>query len=130
MSVKEPAVLKTFETCCNNTSIYEITYNHIEKTWLICNDCLDLEFFKTGIKNQVRIKSWENVMVLLVDKIESTLDLEVKDTLMVPNSAPLVANLWKLTDIDANAVDLKLDVNRILDDGKNHNVLEVLEFED
>ena len=56
MSVKEPDVLKTFENCCSNTSIYEITYNHIEKTWLVCNLCLELDFFKTGINNKVRIQ--------------------------------------------------------------------------
>jgi len=44
------------ENCCSNTSIYEISYNHISKKWLICNQCLELDFFKTDIKEKVRIQ--------------------------------------------------------------------------
>lgn len=101
MLVKEPDVLKTFENCCSNTSIYKITYNHIAKTWLVCNDCLDLEFFKTGIENQVRIKSWESVKTFADNLIEFPLDLAEKDIPMVQSSAQLVVGFWKLMDRDA-----------------------------
>jgi len=50
---------KTLETenCCSNTPIYEISYDHISRKWLVCNQCLELDFFKTNIKEKVRIKS-------------------------------------------------------------------------
>ena len=43
--------------CCINRPIYEITYNHIDTKWLVCNDCLELDFFKTDIKEKVRIRA-------------------------------------------------------------------------
>lgn len=43
--------------CCSNIPIYEIAYNNIPRKWLVCRECIELEFFKTGIENQVRIKS-------------------------------------------------------------------------
>lgn len=49
---KELAIEQDY--CCSNTSIYEITYN-LGTKWLVCNECLELEFFKTGIKEKVRI---------------------------------------------------------------------------
>jgi len=42
--------------CCVNPSVYEITYDYISRKWLVCNQCLDLDFFKTNIKEKVRIK--------------------------------------------------------------------------
>jgi len=44
------------ENCCSNTSIYEISYHHIARKWLVCNKCLYLDFFKNDIKEKVRIK--------------------------------------------------------------------------
>ena len=43
--------------CCINRPIYEISYNHIDTKWLVCNQCLDLDFFKNDIKEKVRIKA-------------------------------------------------------------------------
>ena len=45
------------ENCCSNTPIYEISYNTISRKWLVCNNCLELEFFKTDIKEKVRIQT-------------------------------------------------------------------------
>ncbi len=42
--------------CCSNHSSYEITYEYISRKWLVCNQCLDLDFFKTSIKEKVRVK--------------------------------------------------------------------------
>jgi len=42
------------EQCCINKSIYEITYS-LGTKWLVCNECLELEFFQTDIKEKVRI---------------------------------------------------------------------------
>jgi len=44
------------EKCCSNTPIYEISYNYISRKWLVCNQCLELDFFKTDIKEKVRIQ--------------------------------------------------------------------------
>lgn len=44
------------DCCCSNTPVYEISYNNISRKWLVCNNCLDLEFFKTGIENKARIQ--------------------------------------------------------------------------
>lgn len=44
------------EYCCSNLPIYEITYNHISRKWLVCDECIDLEFFNTNIKEKVRIQ--------------------------------------------------------------------------
>ena len=44
------------EYCCSNPPIYEITYNHIPRKWLVCNECIELEFFNTNIKEKVRIQ--------------------------------------------------------------------------
>ena len=44
------------EYCCSNSPIYEITYNHISRKWLVCNECLELNFFNTNIKEKIRIK--------------------------------------------------------------------------
>ena len=44
------------ENCCSNTPIYEITYNHILRKWLVCNECIELEFFNTNIKEKMRIQ--------------------------------------------------------------------------
>jgi len=51
-------VLTKFESekCYVNQSFYEITYNHIARKWLVCNQCLELDFFKTNIKEKVRIQ--------------------------------------------------------------------------
>jgi len=51
-------VLTKFESeqCCINSPCYEITYNHISRKWLVCNQCLELDFFKTNIKEKVRIQ--------------------------------------------------------------------------
>ena len=43
------------EQCCSSKPIYEITYNHISRKWLICNECVELDFFKNGIKEKVKI---------------------------------------------------------------------------
>lgn len=43
------------EHCCTNSPSYEITYSQISRKWLVCNDCLEQEYFKTGIKEKVRI---------------------------------------------------------------------------
>ena len=44
------------EQCCNNKSIYQITYN-LGTKWLVCNECLELEFFNSDIKEKVRFVS-------------------------------------------------------------------------
>lgn len=49
------------EQCCQNKSIYEITY-HLNKKWLVCNECLEIEFFGTGIKEKVRVRKWGSAM--------------------------------------------------------------------
>jgi len=48
-------VRKETEQCCSSKSIYEISYNHISRKWLICNECVELDFFKNGIKEKVKI---------------------------------------------------------------------------
>jgi len=53
---------KTFEItlenetgqCCNNKSIYEITYN-LGTKWFVCNECLEEECFNSDIKEKMRI---------------------------------------------------------------------------
>jgi hypothetical protein len=42
------------EQCCNNKSIYEITYN-LGTKWLVCNECLDVDYFNSDIKEKVRV---------------------------------------------------------------------------
>lgn len=44
------------ENCCSNNPIYEITYNHISRKWFLCHACMELNFFKTDIKEKVRIQ--------------------------------------------------------------------------
>ncbi len=44
------------EQCCSNTPVYEIRYNHISKTWLVCFTCYEIEAFNSGIKEKVRIQ--------------------------------------------------------------------------
>ena len=57
--VRDSNESKTFEAenCCSNTPIYEISYNHIARKWLVCNRCLELDFFKTNIKEKVRVRA-------------------------------------------------------------------------
>lgn len=43
------------EQCCSNKPAYEITYDYVSKTWMVCLSCLELEPFRTGIKEKVRI---------------------------------------------------------------------------
>jgi hypothetical protein len=43
------------EQCCDNKSIYEITYN-LGTKWHICNECLEIEYFNSDIKEKLRIK--------------------------------------------------------------------------
>ena len=52
-------VFKTLEAenCGSNNPIYEITYNQISRKWLVCNSCSELDFFKTNIKEKVRIQA-------------------------------------------------------------------------
>jgi len=56
MLPKEITILKTIEKCCSNTAIYEIIYN-LGTRWFVCNDCLDLEEFRYGIKEKMRISN-------------------------------------------------------------------------
>ena len=44
------------ERCCVNPSLYEIIYDHIPRKWLVCIYCIELECFKTDIKEKVRIE--------------------------------------------------------------------------
>ena len=44
------------EQCCSNTPVYEIAYNHISKTWLVCFTCYEIEAFNSDIKEKLRIK--------------------------------------------------------------------------
>ncbi len=57
--VREIKALKTIGNeigqCCNNKSIYEITYN-LGTKWLVCNKCLDLEEFSQDIKEKRNLK--------------------------------------------------------------------------
>ena len=43
------------DNCCSNYPIYEIVYS-LGTKWLVCNECLELEFFNTNIKDKVRIQ--------------------------------------------------------------------------
>jgi hypothetical protein len=43
------------EHCCSNQPIFQITYKHIPRKWLVCNACLELEQFRDGIEKKVRI---------------------------------------------------------------------------
>lgn len=56
--VREIQALKTIGNsigqCCDNKSIYEITYNSGTK-WVVCNECLEIECFNSDIKEKVRI---------------------------------------------------------------------------
>jgi len=45
------------ENCCTGTPIYEITYNNISRKWLVCNTCLELDFFNSDILEKVRIQT-------------------------------------------------------------------------
>ena len=56
-NVKLETIRNNEEQCCTNTSIYEVTYNDISRKWLVCNECLDLDFFNTGIQEKVRIQA-------------------------------------------------------------------------
>jgi len=49
------AINKEAKRCCDNKSIYEMTYN-LGTKWLICNECLEIECFSSDIKEKVRIK--------------------------------------------------------------------------
>ncbi len=42
------------EQCCSNKSIYEVIYN-LGSKWLVCNTCLEIEYFNSDIKEKVRI---------------------------------------------------------------------------
>jgi len=45
------------EQCCaTNKPIYEITYS-LGTKWLVCYECLELECFKDGITEKVRIQT-------------------------------------------------------------------------
>lgn len=44
------------EVCCSNRPIYEITYR-LGTKWLVCNECLDLEYFSSDIAEKVRIQN-------------------------------------------------------------------------
>ena len=46
--------LNNSEQCCSNRPIYEVTYN-LGTKWLVCNECLDLEEFRSGIQDKVRV---------------------------------------------------------------------------
>ena len=46
--------LNNLEQCCSNRPIYEVTYN-LGTKWLVCNECLDLEQFRSEIQEKVRI---------------------------------------------------------------------------
>ena len=48
---------KETEQCCWNRSVYEITYNHISKTWLVCIKCLEIECFNSDITKKTRIRT-------------------------------------------------------------------------
>jgi len=45
------------ESCCTNSPIYEITYQNISRKWLVCNSCLELDFFNSDIKEKVRVQA-------------------------------------------------------------------------
>lgn len=45
------------ENCCTGTPIYEITYNNISRKWLVCNTCLELDFFSSDISDKVRVQT-------------------------------------------------------------------------
>lgn len=40
--------------CCSNKSVYRITYR-LGTKWLVCYECLELEFFNSDIAKKVRI---------------------------------------------------------------------------
>jgi hypothetical protein len=40
--------------CCSNKSVYRITYK-IGTRWLVCNECIEIDYFKPGIEKMVRI---------------------------------------------------------------------------
>jgi hypothetical protein len=44
------------EQCCSEKPVYEISYNHISKIWLVCHECLQIECFSFDIKEKVKIK--------------------------------------------------------------------------
>ena len=52
----EPKTLEA-EHCCTNPSYYEVIYEHISRKWLVCNECIELEFFSTNIKEKVRFRT-------------------------------------------------------------------------
>lgn len=41
--------------CCTNPPLYEVTYEHIPRKWLVCIHCIELDFFKTNIQEKVRV---------------------------------------------------------------------------
>lgn len=45
------------ENCCTDAPIYEITYQNISRKWLVCSQCLELNFFNSDIKEKVRIRA-------------------------------------------------------------------------
>jgi hypothetical protein len=47
--------ISRLETCCADTPFYEITYKNIQRKWLVCISCSDIDCFKTGIKQKTRI---------------------------------------------------------------------------
>ncbi len=55
IQVQEKTIRDNTDQCCSNESIYEITYN-LGTKWLLCNECLELEYFNSDIKEKVRIK--------------------------------------------------------------------------
>lgn len=56
--VREFQALKTIGNgigkCCENKTIYQITYN-LDTKWLVCNECIEIECFNSDIKEKVRI---------------------------------------------------------------------------
>lgn len=54
MNEIETIIGKEAKQCCDNKSIYEITYN-LGTKWLVCNECLEIECFNSDIKEKVRV---------------------------------------------------------------------------
>ena len=50
----ETIIRKEAKQCCDNKSIYEITYN-LGIKWHICYACFELDAFNSDIKEKVRV---------------------------------------------------------------------------
>jgi len=48
--------LRETKQCCSNKPIFENTYS-LGMKWFVCNECLEIEWFKTDIKEKVRIRN-------------------------------------------------------------------------